>query len=93
MYMMSMVSLFILRIKEPHLERPFTAPFYPVFPAIALLLTFICMVAIIYYNPLLSLIFFIGLVLVVAVFMMMGKHKVKITGEAMMQRKTLFVVK
>jgi ethanolamine permease len=36
MYMMSMVSLFMLRVKEPKLERPFTSPMYPAFPAIAL---------------------------------------------------------
>jgi ethanolamine permease len=36
MYGFSMVSLFVLRRREPALERPFRAPFYPVFPAIAL---------------------------------------------------------
>ncbi len=39
MYMMSMLSLFILRKKEPQLERPFASPFYPVFPAIALIIS------------------------------------------------------
>ena len=36
LYTTSMVSLFALRRKEPNLERPFRAPFYPVFPMIAL---------------------------------------------------------
>jgi amino acid transporter len=31
MYMISMVALFALRSKEPHLERPFSVPFYPLF--------------------------------------------------------------
>jgi ethanolamine permease len=61
MYMMSMISLFVLRTKEPQLERPFKATFYPVFPAIALVLSAVCMVAIMYYNFYISLIFFAGL--------------------------------
>ena len=35
MYIVSMMSLFALRKHEPHLERPFTAVAYPIFPAIA----------------------------------------------------------
>jgi ethanolamine permease len=35
-YMVSMISLFVLRRKEPDLERSFRAPLYVVFPAIAL---------------------------------------------------------
>lgn len=84
MYMMSMLSLFVLRVKEPALERPFTAPFYPVFPAIALLITFICTVAIIYYNVWISLMFFAGLALAVLCFVLMGKHKQKITGDLLL---------
>ena len=58
MYIISMICLFILRKKDPAMERPFKAPFYPYFPFIALLLSVICLVAIIYYNIFLSLIFF-----------------------------------
>ena len=36
LYIISMISLFALRRNEPHLERPFRVPFYPLFPAIAL---------------------------------------------------------
>jgi ethanolamine permease len=91
MYVMSMISLFVLRVKEPGLERPFSAPFYPVFPAIALLITLISAVAIIYYNPMLSLVFFVGLAVVIVLFMLMGKHKVQITGEAMLQRSEFII--
>lgn len=84
MYMMSMVSLFVLRKKEPNLERPFKATFYPVFPAIALVLSAICMLAIMYYNFYISLIFFAGLAVCVAIFMLMGKHKQKIMDDAML---------
>ncbi|WP_460673327.1 ethanolamine permease [Larkinella ripae] len=57
MYISSMISLFQLRKKEPQLERPFVAPFYPYVPAIALVLSAVCLIAIVYYNPGLSLIF------------------------------------
>ena len=84
MYMMSMMSLFILRKKEPRLERPFASPFYPVFPATALIISVVCLFAIIYFNVLVSLIFFAGLVVVILAFMLMGKHKVQLTDEFMM---------
>jgi ethanolamine permease len=83
MYMMSMISLFVLRVKEPKLERPFASPFYPVFPAVALGLSTICMFAIIYYYFYLSLIFFAGLAASMLLFMLMGKHKVKIMDDQM----------
>jgi len=81
MYMLSMVSLFILRKKEPDLDRPFIAPVYPVFPAIALLICTITLIAMVYFYWLLSLYFLGGLVIVVAIFILMGKHKVKLTEE------------
>jgi len=86
MYMMSMLSLFILRSKEPDLERPFASPFYPVFPAIALLISTISIFAIIWYNPISGLAFFAGLAFIVAIFVLMGKHKARITGEEMLDR-------
>ncbi|KQS33475.1 ethanolamine permease [Dyadobacter sp. Leaf189] len=75
MYMISMAALFSLRRKEPALERPFEVPAYPYFPAVALLLSGVCLVAIIYYNPALSLWFFGGLALVTLLFLLTGRHK------------------
>jgi ethanolamine permease len=75
MYIISMVSLFVLRKKEPTLERPFKAPFYPYFPIIALVLSTVCLVAIVYYNPLLSIIFFASLLVLLILFVTLGKHK------------------
>ncbi|OAM52645.1 ethanolamine permease [Methylovorus sp. MM2] len=57
MYIVSMLSLFALRKKEPNLERPFTAIAYPLFPAIALGLAVVSLVTMIYYNQLLALLF------------------------------------
>ncbi len=45
LYLVSMVSLLVLRRKEPDLERPFRAPLYPVFPVIALVLATLFLVA------------------------------------------------
>lgn len=58
MYITSMMSIFALRRKEPNLHRPFKTPFYPWFPAVALLLSVLCLVAIIYYNQTIALLFF-----------------------------------
>lgn len=50
MYLVSMAALFKLRRSEPNLHRPFKAPFYPVFPAIALGLGLFSLLAMIYFN-------------------------------------------
>jgi ethanolamine permease len=47
---MSMLSLFRLRAAEPHLNRTFRVPFYPLFPALALMLAVVALVAMIYFN-------------------------------------------
>ncbi|MDN4524000.1 ethanolamine permease [Fictibacillus fluitans] len=51
MYCISMVSLFILRKKEPELARPFKVK-YPVVPSIALILGLVCLYSIIKYSVL-----------------------------------------
>ena len=57
LYIISMFSFFALRKNEPDLDRPFRVPFYPVFPAVALVVSSICMVALIIFNFNLFLIF------------------------------------
>jgi ethanolamine permease len=54
MYITSLASLFRLRRREPGLERPFRTPAYPLFPAIALTLALVSLVAIVWDNLLLS---------------------------------------
>ncbi|WP_141433197.1 ethanolamine permease [Bacillus sp. 03113] len=49
MYCISMISLFILRKKEPNLERPFKVT-YPIVPGIALILGLICLYSIVRYS-------------------------------------------
>jgi ethanolamine permease len=50
MYIISLLSLMRLRRIEPHLERPYRAPFYPLFPITALIIAVVSLIAIIYYN-------------------------------------------
>jgi ethanolamine permease len=59
MYLVSMAALFKLRRSEPRLERTYRAPFYPVFPAIALVLGLVCLSAMIWFNGRLSLLFLV----------------------------------
>jgi ethanolamine permease len=75
MYMVSMISLFVLRKKEPGLQRPFKTPFYPYFPAIALLLSAVATLSIIFFRPWLSFLFFAGLAVVMLIFFLSGKNK------------------
>lgn len=76
MYIMSMLSLFALRKKEPTLERPFAAIAYPVFPAIALGLAVISLVTMIYYNQPLALVFVVLMALAFAYFSFTKHHRV-----------------
>ncbi|GAB3122006.1 ethanolamine permease [Novispirillum itersonii] len=67
MYIMSMAALFKLRRSEPALDRPFRAPFYPVFPAIALVTAVLALGTMIYFNPMVFGLF-VGLMAVAFLF-------------------------
>ena len=58
LYIISMVSLMVLRKKEPDLVRPFKTPFYPITPIVALIIASISFLAMIIYNPILAAIYF-----------------------------------
>lgn len=58
LYIISMISLFRLRVKEPALARPFKVPMYPVFPVVALLIAVFSLVAMTIYNKEQALIYF-----------------------------------
>jgi len=83
LYISSMLSLFMLRKKLPELHRPFKTPFYPYFPAIALILSIICLLSIVWYNLLLAGIFFGGLVIAVIIFVAAGIHKKELNDEVL----------
>ena len=46
LYILAMISLLVLRVKEPSLPRPFLTPCYPFFPLIALVLSLMTFLAI-----------------------------------------------
>ena len=75
MYIMSMLSLFKLRRSEPAMERPFIAPFFPVFPAFALLAACVCMVTMIYFNPLVFGLFVGFMALGYGYFLLTGQYR------------------
>jgi ethanolamine permease len=57
MYVLSMAALFKLRRSQPRLARPYKAPFYPLFPAIALVGAVVCLGTVVWFNPLLTSVF------------------------------------
>lgn len=75
LYILSMISMLALRKKEPGLERPFRAPFYPVFPIAALVIAIVCLVAMVTLYIKLSLIFFSILALAYIWFHFIVKRK------------------
>lgn len=58
LYIVSMVSLLVLRKKEPALERPFKVRMYPVFPILALVIAAVAFVAMTIYNLWIAVIYF-----------------------------------
>jgi ethanolamine permease len=67
LYIISMLTLLTLRKKNPLLERPFKVPFYPWFPAIALVIAVISFVSMIVLYLWLSIIFFAILIVSILV--------------------------
>lgn len=80
MYCISMMSLLKMK-KKLQDTATFKTPLYPWFPIIALLLSFVCLIAIAWYNFNLSLIFFAGLAVTLIIFVALGKHKQHVEDE------------
>ncbi|MBI3230855.1 MAG: ethanolamine permease, partial [Burkholderiales bacterium] len=80
MYIISMLALFKLRRSEPHMARPFAAPFYPFFPAFALLAAIACLLTMIYYNALIFGIFVAFLALGYGYFLLTGQARLGAIG-------------
>lgn len=58
LYIVSVAALIKLRQSEPDMERPFRVPLYPFTPLLALVIGIVCLVALVYFNLMVSLIFF-----------------------------------
>ncbi|TGK22154.1 ethanolamine permease [Leptospira stimsonii] len=56
MYCISMISFFVLRIRNSKIPKSYRAPFYPVLPIFSLVLSFVCFTTLIIYNTFLFLI-------------------------------------
>lgn len=77
LYNVSMISVLKLRKSAPELERPFKVPFFPLTPIIALIIAIISMIAVIYYNPMLALIYALIMGVSFAWFKLASYKKVK----------------
>jgi ethanolamine permease len=75
MYLVSMAALFRLRRTEPDLPRSYRAPFYPVFPAIALGLGVVCLGAMVWFNGMLTLLFLVLMGLAYGYFRVTGAQR------------------
>ncbi|NLR57199.1 ethanolamine permease [Chitinophaga polysaccharea] len=58
LYIISMVSIIVLRKREPDLPRPFKVAWYPAFPIIALVIATVSIIAMFIFNGILGLIYF-----------------------------------
>jgi len=57
LYIISMISVMVLRKNKPEMERPFKTPVYPLFPIIALIISCVSFIAMLIYNLKLGLIY------------------------------------
>ena len=84
MYLISMAALFKLRRSEPGLVRPYRAPFYPVFPAIALGLGLVCLGAMVWFNGMLTLLFLALMALAYLYFLLTAKQRRQAAHDTML---------
>ncbi|HEV8081623.1 MAG TPA: ethanolamine permease [Chitinophagaceae bacterium] len=73
LYILSMISFFQLRKKEPQMIRPFKVPWYPVFPGIALAIAIISFIAMTIFNVELAIIYFVLMGICYAAFKVLKK--------------------
>ncbi len=73
LYVISMVSLFVLRTKEPELDRPFKAVAYPVLPGITLAIAALSGVAMAVTNAAIAGVFLLLMVLGLAYYFVVVK--------------------
>jgi ethanolamine permease len=77
LYIISMITVVVLRIKDPGLQRPFRVPFYPAFPFIAMTIAIGALVAMLVYNQLLGGIYFLILLGSFFIFKIFSKGSLK----------------
>ena len=77
LYIISMITVVVLRTKEPGLQRPFSVPYYPAFPLIALTIANGALIAMLVYNQLLGGIYFLILLGSFFIFTIFSKGSLK----------------
>jgi ethanolamine permease len=75
LYVISMITMFVLRRREPELDRPFKVPMYPAFPMIALVISSLALIAMTSLYAGLAAIYFAILALTYAVFVIVKRQK------------------
>ncbi len=80
LYIFAMISILVLRKKEPLLHRPFKTPLYPWFPVIALIIASLSLIAMCTLNVMLAIIFFGILALSYIGFILFVKQKTNATN-------------
>ena len=86
MYIISMLSLFKLRRSEPNLVRTFKAPGYPVVPAIALILALVCLVAMVWFNTLIAMVFLGFMAAGFLYFQFTAQHRANAPSDALLNQ-------
>ncbi len=84
MYLMSMLSLFRLRRTAPELDRSFLAPGYPIVPGIALVLALVCLIAMLWFNPVIGGLFLAFMAAGYLYFLMTKKQRNSAPHDAML---------
>ncbi|MEM6050452.1 ethanolamine permease [Erwinia sp. P7711] len=84
MYLMSMLSLFRLRRIAPEMERSFRAPGYPIVPGIALALALVCLIAMLWFNPVIGALFVAFMVAGYIYFLMTRNQRASAPRDAML---------
>ncbi|AGU50470.1 putative ethanolamine permease [Variovorax paradoxus B4] len=89
MYLISMAALFRLRKSEPDLLRTYRAPFYPVFPAIALGLGVVCLGAMVWFNAMLTLLFLVLMAAAYGYFLLTSAQRKAAAPDEMLSSGTI----
>ncbi|TSD60650.1 ethanolamine permease [Variovorax sp. KBS0712] len=84
MYLVSMAALFKLRRTEPDLLRTYRAPFYPLFPAVSLGLGLVCLGAMVWFNPMLTVLFLVLMAAAYGYFLLTSAQRDAAAPDAML---------
>tara|TARA_Y100001954_G_scaffold117002_1_gene126501 strand:- start:1712 stop:3088 length:1377 start_codon:yes stop_codon:yes gene_type:complete len=76
LYIISMLSLFKLRKEKAEMERPFKVPLYPIFPALAIMISSVALVAMAIFNKEVFIIYLAIMFVAYAWFLFFGQKRI-----------------